>query len=52
VRVLREAGLVTVGDLCRCAATDLLGRRNFGRAMLHEVNDALAARRLALGLRF
>jgi hypothetical protein len=47
-RLLSNAGVGTVGDLCRKRAGDLLGVRGFGRKCLKEVKESLADHGLQL----
>ncbi len=50
-RALENAGLSTLGDLCRRTESELLKTRGFARARLLEVKQALAAIDLTLGMR-
>lgn len=45
---LESAGIVTVGDICRRSAFDLLCIRNFGETTLREVIAKLADHKLRL----
>lgn len=46
--VLRRSGVLTVGDLLKLSAHDVVMIKNSGRKVLHHVRAALAARGMSL----
>lgn len=46
---LQKMGIMTLGDLCRCTESELLGSKNFGETSLVEIKDMLATKGIQLG---
>jgi DNA-directed RNA polymerase subunit alpha len=47
---LQKMGVMTLGDLCRCAEQELLASKNFGETSLIEIKEMLASKGLRLGM--